>query len=86
MAHAVNPYGDGLACRRIADAIEWKFGLRGGRQEMFRTLNAAAVGCKRRDQWNPWAHSGGEIAPSRWKGGEWAWNRRTRCSLHCSSP
>ena len=28
MAHAVNPYGDGLACRRIADAIEWKFGLR----------------------------------------------------------
>ena len=27
MAHAVNPYGDGLACRRIADAIEWKFGL-----------------------------------------------------------
>ena len=28
MAHAVNPYGDGLACRRIADAIEWNFGLR----------------------------------------------------------
>lgn len=28
MAHAVNPYGDGHACRRIADAIEWKFGLR----------------------------------------------------------
>ena len=28
MAHAVNPYGDGQACRRIADAIEWKFGLR----------------------------------------------------------
>ena len=28
MAHSVNPYGDGLACRRIADAIEWKFGLR----------------------------------------------------------
>jgi UDP-N-acetylglucosamine 2-epimerase (non-hydrolysing) len=28
MAHAVNPYGDGFACRRIADAIEWKFGLR----------------------------------------------------------
>ncbi len=27
MAHAVNPYGDGHACRRIADAIEWKFGL-----------------------------------------------------------
>lgn len=29
MAHAVNPYGDGQACRRIADAIEWHFGLRG---------------------------------------------------------
>ena len=28
MAHAVNPYGDGLACRRIADAVEWRFGLR----------------------------------------------------------
>ena len=28
MAHAVNPYGDGQACRRIADAIEWHFGLR----------------------------------------------------------
>ena len=28
MAHAVNPYGDGRACLRIADAIEWRFGLR----------------------------------------------------------
>jgi len=28
MARAVNPYGDGHACRRIADAIEWHFGLR----------------------------------------------------------
>ena len=28
MAHAVNPYGDGQACRRIADAIAWHFGLR----------------------------------------------------------
>ena len=36
MAHAVNPYGDGLACRRIADAIEWKFGLRAERPEEFR--------------------------------------------------
>ena len=27
MAHAVNPYGDGRACGRIADAIEWRFGL-----------------------------------------------------------
>ena len=26
MAHAVNPYGDGNACRRIADAIFWHFG------------------------------------------------------------
>ena len=28
MAHAVNPYGDGQACRRIADALAWGFGLR----------------------------------------------------------
>lgn len=28
MARAVNPYGDGRACRRIADAIAWHFGLR----------------------------------------------------------
>ena len=28
MAHAVNPYGDGRACRRIGDAIEYYFGLR----------------------------------------------------------
>ena len=28
MAQAVNPYGDGNACRRIADAIEWRYGLR----------------------------------------------------------
>ena len=26
MARAVNPYGDGLACKRIADAILWHFG------------------------------------------------------------
>ena len=26
MAHAVNPYGDGFACRRIADAVLWHFG------------------------------------------------------------
>ena len=26
MAHAVNPYGDGFACARIADAILWYFG------------------------------------------------------------
>ncbi len=32
MAHAVNPYGDGQACRRIADAILWHFG-RGDRPE-----------------------------------------------------
>ena len=35
MAHAVNPYGDGFACRRIADAILWHFGL-GDRPEDFR--------------------------------------------------
>ena len=22
------PYGDGRACQRIADAVEWRFGLR----------------------------------------------------------
>ena len=27
MARAVNPYGDGRACSRIADAIAWGFGL-----------------------------------------------------------
>ena len=36
MAHAANPYGDGNACRRIADAIEWHFGLRGERPDDFR--------------------------------------------------
>ena len=35
MAHAVNPYGDGFACRRIVDAIEWRFGLRAGRPDEF---------------------------------------------------
>ena len=25
MAHAANPYGDGFACKRIADAILWHF-------------------------------------------------------------
>lgn len=35
MARAVNPYGDGSACRRIADAILWKFG-RGEKPEDFR--------------------------------------------------
>lgn len=36
MAHAVNPYGDGNACRRIADAIEWHFGLREDKPENFK--------------------------------------------------
>ena len=35
MAHAVNPYGDGNACRRIVDAILWHFG-RGEKPEDFR--------------------------------------------------
>lgn len=35
MAHAVNPYGDGQACRRIADAILWHFG-RGDKPEDYR--------------------------------------------------
>ena len=28
MAQAVNPYGDGQACRRIVDGILWHYGLR----------------------------------------------------------
>ena len=35
MSKAVNPYGDGQACRRIADAILWHFG-RGPRPEEYR--------------------------------------------------
>ena len=35
MAHAVNPYGDGEACRRITDAILWHFG-RGEKPEDFK--------------------------------------------------
>ena len=35
MARAVNPYGDGEACRRIADAIEYHFGLRDTRPADF---------------------------------------------------
>lgn len=35
MAHAVNPYGDGRACRRIADIIEWHFGQRDQEPEQF---------------------------------------------------
>jgi UDP-N-acetylglucosamine 2-epimerase len=33
MAKAVNPYGDGFACRRIADAVLWHFGRNGSRPE-----------------------------------------------------
>ena len=36
MAHAVNPYGDGNTCRRIADAILWHFG-RGEKPEDYQT-------------------------------------------------
>ncbi len=35
MAQAVNPYGDGSACRRIAQAIAWHFGLRPDRPADF---------------------------------------------------
>ena len=35
MAKAVNPYGDGAACRRITDAILWKFGYRDQPPEEF---------------------------------------------------
>jgi UDP-N-acetylglucosamine 2-epimerase (non-hydrolysing) len=37
MAHAVNPYGDGFACRRIADAILWYFGRKSEKPADFRT-------------------------------------------------
>ena len=36
MAHAVNPYGDGQACRRIVDAILWKKGLREDEPDQFK--------------------------------------------------
>ena len=36
MAHAVNPYGDGQACRRIVDAILWKKGLREEEPDQFK--------------------------------------------------
>ncbi len=36
MAKAVNPYGDGFACKRIADAILFGFGLSDKRPEDFR--------------------------------------------------
>lgn len=39
MARAVNPYGDGNACARIADAIEFSFGLRPERPEEFVVKN-----------------------------------------------
>ncbi len=36
MAKAVNPYGDGRACERIAEAVLWSFGFRDDRPEDFR--------------------------------------------------
>jgi len=39
MAHAVNPYGDGRACERIADAVEYHFGLRREPPEEFDPLS-----------------------------------------------
>ena len=36
MAKAVNPYGDGTACARIAEAIKWHFGFRPDRPEDFK--------------------------------------------------
>jgi len=37
MAHAANPYGDGRACVRIADAVAYRFGLRKEPPEPFGT-------------------------------------------------
>jgi UDP-N-acetylglucosamine 2-epimerase (non-hydrolysing) len=39
MANAVNPYGDGKACSRIADALLWHFGA-GPRPEDFNVRQA----------------------------------------------
>ena len=36
MAHAVNPYGDGSACRRIAEAILYNAGLREEKPDEFK--------------------------------------------------
>jgi UDP-N-acetylglucosamine 2-epimerase (non-hydrolysing) len=40
LATAVNPYGDGRACRRIADAVAWHFGMSSQRPEEFRSVRA----------------------------------------------
>lgn len=37
MARAVNPYGDGCACARIADAIAWHFGITTDRPKDFQS-------------------------------------------------
>ncbi|HBZ08496.1 MAG TPA: UDP-N-acetylglucosamine 2-epimerase (non-hydrolyzing) [Bacillus bacterium] len=39
MAHAINPYGDGEASKRIADAILYYFKMRNERPEPFRTVD-----------------------------------------------
>lgn len=39
MAKAINPYGDGNACDRITEAIEWHFGLRKDRPVDFNPAN-----------------------------------------------
>ena len=39
MAHAINPYGDGEASKRIADAILYCFKMRNERPEPFRTVD-----------------------------------------------
>ena len=35
MAHAVNPYGDGEASRRICEALLYEFGLSGNKPDSF---------------------------------------------------
>ena len=44
MANAINPYGDGRAAERIADHLEYRFGLRPAPPEEFRPGNGAG-GC-----------------------------------------
>ena len=52
MAHAVNPYGDGTACRRIADGILYDSGRRDTPPEPFKTrYEAPAPGWGRTGSW-----------------------------------
>ena len=51
MAHAANPYGDGQACGRIADAIEYRFGLRAQPPAPFHRLTCCLTPRERSRPW-----------------------------------